>query len=226
MSRRLWMLAGAAAAALAIVVVAIALGQGGGSRPTPAKATAGLFDAIPQHGAVLGHPRAPVTLEEFADLQCPYCREYAVGALPELVRRYVRSGQLRLVFRPVAILGPDSVRAAQMASAAGTQHRMWQFLDRFYSRQQSENSGYVTEAFLRSVASEVSGLDTPRALAESGAEASLTPLAQAQSRARAFGIDSTPSFLIGRSGGAMHRLSVTSLGPEAFRAPIERELAR
>jgi protein-disulfide isomerase len=113
-----------------------------------------------------------------------------------------------------------------MAAAAAGQNRMWDFLDRFYAHQGEENSGYVTEGFLRSVGSEVSGLDVAGALRESQAQAALDVLAAAHRRADAVGIDYTPAFVLGPTGRKGRVLELSSLDAGAFRGPIERELAR
>ena len=84
---------------------------------------AGLLRGIPQQGTALGSPDAPVTLVEYADLQCPYCAQWARDAFPELVRDYVRTGRVRIVFRGLAFLGPDSDAALRAALAAGQQRR-------------------------------------------------------------------------------------------------------
>jgi protein-disulfide isomerase len=221
------MLGGVVATAVLVVALAIALGGSTSGKPAAAPAAqAGLFEGIPQQGEALGSPRAPVTLEEFADLQCPYCRDYAVGALPEIVKRYVRTGKLRLVFRPLAFIGPESLVAARTAAAAGQQNHMWDFVHGFYARQGEENSGYVTTGFLREVGDAVRGLDVDRALGQSQTQSSLEPLATSDTRARALHIDSTPSFVIGPTGQDGHRLGVRSLDPSAFSGPIERELSR
>lgn len=226
-SRRLWLLGGVVATAVLVVALAIALGGSTSREPAPAPSTqAGLFEGIPQQGEALGNPRAPVTLEEFADLQCPYCRDYALGALPQIVKRYVRAGKLRLVFRPLAFIGPESLGAARTAAAAGQQNHMWDFVHGFYARQGEENSGYVTAGFLREVGDGVRGLDVQRAIAQSQTQSSLEPLATADTRARALHIDSTPSFVIGPTGREGHRLAPRSLDPTAFYGPIERELSR
>lgn len=223
------MLGGVAALAAVVVAVGVALGGGGGASnsakaPAPVQ-SAGIFKGIPQKGIALGSPKARVTLEEFADLQCPYCRDYALDGLPKIVQRYVRTGKVRLEFRTIAILGDQSVRAAQMANAAQQQNHLWEFIDRLYAQQGEENTGYVTPEFLRGIASEVSGLDVNRALSFSQTQRSLEPLASAHERANALGIASTPSFMIGRTGGKLHRLEVSSLGIDGFAGPIERELA-
>ena len=49
-----------------------------------------MLAGIPQSGIHLGSPSAPVRLVEFADLQCPFCREYTLQTLPQLVQDYVR----------------------------------------------------------------------------------------------------------------------------------------
>ncbi len=79
----------------------------------------GAVQRIPQRGAVLGDPDAPVTVVEFADLQCPYCKIASDTVVPEIVERYVRNGDAKLVFRDVAFIGDDSLRAGQLAAAAG-----------------------------------------------------------------------------------------------------------
>src|SRR6266516_6053805 len=57
-------------------------------RPVPGAARAlALLRGIPQSGATLGDPRAPVTLVEFADLQCTTCASFAEGSLSQIIRR-------------------------------------------------------------------------------------------------------------------------------------------
>jgi protein-disulfide isomerase len=98
-------------------------------KPVPGAAqTLGLLAGIPQHGNTLGNPRAPVTLVEFGDLQCPSCAVFAQDALPAIVSRYVRPGRVMLVFRGLDFIGHDSERAARMAGALGEQNRLWQFV--------------------------------------------------------------------------------------------------
>src|SRR3954469_18725569 len=97
---------------------------------TPSASISKLFAAgVPQHGAALGRPSAPVTLVEYADLQCPYCGEWARTTLPVVVSDYVRTGRLRIVFRGLAFVGPDSDRALTAAVAAGRQDRLWDVVD-------------------------------------------------------------------------------------------------
>ena len=76
------------------------------SRAAGAAATAKLFRGIPQKLNVLGNPNAPVTMIEFADLQCPFCRDYALDALPAIVQEYVRPGKVKLVFGGIRSSGP------------------------------------------------------------------------------------------------------------------------
>jgi protein-disulfide isomerase len=99
----------AVAVLVAGAFVAVSAVQGDSSttpRPTsPTSAENSLFAGIQQHGIVLGSPNAPVTLVEFADLQCPYCGEFARNALPQIVRDYVRTGRVKVAFQGLAFLG-------------------------------------------------------------------------------------------------------------------------
>ena len=94
-----------------------------------------------------------MTLIEFADLQCPFCAQYTTSALPTVIEDYVRTGRLKMELRLLRFIGPDSERAAPRwpprraaEQAAGTSSTS------STATRAQENSGYVTDAFLRRVA--------------------------------------------------------------------------
>jgi protein-disulfide isomerase len=208
--------------AMVAVLAAVAVGGPGGgtSKGAGGSAPESALRGIPQSGIVLGSPDAPVTMVEFADLQCPFCAEYHERVFPALLDRYVRTGKLRIELRLLRFLGPDSDRLARAASAASAQDRMWQLVGLAYDRQGRENSGYVTDAFIKSLLADagVHGADTGAA-----AEPELRRATQA---ARKAGIDSTPSFLIGPTGGTLARFEPGELTPGPFVARIQEELRR
>jgi protein-disulfide isomerase len=216
-------LAAVGLAAVLLVAVLVAVSQsgssGGGGAPNP-----GRFRGIPQHGLVLGNPDAPLTMVEFADLQCPFCAQYDRDVLLTIVKRYVRTGKLRLELRLLTFIGPDSVRMARVAEAAAGQERAWPLVDLIYHNQGEENSGYATTAYLRKLMAQVPGLDGGQALGDSSSAAVAAPLRDAQTAAHRAGIDSTPSFLIGPTGGRLAPLSPSALEPSAFTGPIDKLL--
>src|SRR3954451_25267169 len=198
-SRRLKMLATALLGAGVLVLAAILISQSHDAKtakPNTASQSASLFAGIPQQGTTLGDPKAKVTLTEFADLQCPFCRQFTAAQLPAVVRDYVKTGKVRLVFRNLSFIGPDSQKAARFAAAAGLQHKLYDFVERFYANQETENSGYVTDDFLRKVAAQVPGLDATKAFRDASSPAVAAQLAQAQAQATRKGVDSTPTFVL------------------------------
>jgi protein-disulfide isomerase len=231
--RRLIQLGFGVAGSIAIVAVVIALTAGGGTKApqagkpvSGAAATQALLGGIPQSGLVLGNPNAPVTLVEFADLQCPVCRAYTSDVFPTLVKRYVRTGKVKMVFRSLHFIGPDSTAAALAAQAAGQQNKLWQFADVFYRNQQQENTGYVTDAFIRQIAGGVPGLNAPRLLAVRNSASAQQQLAAADTLARQTSVTGTPTFLVGKSASQQSLLSWTQLTPSQFTGPIDRLLGR
>ena len=224
-------LAGAAAVAAALVAASL-LGSsaGQGAEPTlprqalgtPAERDA-LFRGIPQNGIALGSPHAPVTLVEFADLQCPYCAHWARDSFPTIVEEYVRDGRVRVVFRGLAFIGADSDTALRAALAAGQQDRLWDVVHGLFVQQGAENSGWVSDAVLRSF--DGTGLDTQRMLDSTHSPGVERQLAAAQNAATAAGVSGTPFFQAGRTGAALMHLEVGSLDPEAFRRELDQLLA-
>jgi len=234
--RRLTQLAGALAAAVAVVVVLIAVSSGGGKSAAKVPANgqpvssspAAFLQGVPQSGPTLGSPKAPLTMVEFADLQCPFCQQFTLNVLPTLVNDYVRSGKMQVVFRNLAFIGPDSKTAAQMAAAAGQQNKLWSFVDVFYSNQQQENTSYVTDSFLRSIAAAVPGLNVSQALSARFSPAVTAQLGQADKLAQQdLPQVSTPAFLLGKTGAKLSNYDYTTKGgltPGAFTPAIDQLL--
>jgi protein-disulfide isomerase len=188
-ARRMRMLGGVVVVAVAVVavVIAIAAKSGGGGKPvkvnSPASrsavaAVSSLLAGIPQHGTTLGSPSAPVTITEYADLECPACDQFALptnrstsdgapgtGYLDQLISQYVRPGKVKLVFRSFETAtgnGPNQPMWTEQQSAAlaaGLQNKAWYYIELFYYEQQSETSAYVTPAFLKGIAQQVPGLN-------------------------------------------------------------------
>lgn len=231
---RRWLAAGAIlAAALLVVIAALTDHAGGAGRNAAtgapvdgASASQALLSGIPQRGLVLGSPRAPVRVVEFADLQCPYCDEFAVRALPTLIDRYVRTSKISIEFRNLAFIGPGSVSAARVAAAAALQDELWDFVELMYDNQGEENSGYVTSSYLHRLLAAIPGLDVAQAERESAAPQAQAMLNAANIAAQASDIDSTPSFLIGRAGGPLYRFAPASLTAAAAAAAFAGALDR
>ena len=230
------LLAAVAVTATAVVAIAVALGSSSdgdrarGDVPASphgahAPAAAALLDGIPQDGTLLGQPDAPVTLVEFADLQCPFCGQFAVDAIPGLVRDYVRPGKVKLELRLLTFLGAESMRAAQLASAAALQGLGWQYADLFFNNQGQEGSGYVTEDFLREIGDGVDGLDVDRAFEQSTGSEADALIKRAAAAAETLGVSSTPSFFVRRGGGRLEEVQVSELSAEAIGAKLDELLA-
>ena len=181
------------------------------------------FAGIRQQGAVLGNAQAQLTLVEFADLQCPFCAQWARQTLPVVVDRYVRAGKLRIVFQGLTFLGPDSVRAARTAVAAGRQGRLWDVVHTLYEVQGAENSGWVTDELLGDVV-EGAGLDYDRVAADRELPAVDDEVAKAQAAATAAGVTSVPAFALGRTGKTLTLLRVSSLALDGIIPAIEEQL--
>jgi protein-disulfide isomerase len=187
-----------------------------------------LFAGIPQRGAVLGDPRAPVTLQFFGDLECKEAKQVMLGVLPLLIRKWVRGGELRIVYRAhqEETIWPDIYDNQEVAAlAAGELGKTWEYLDTFYHHQGPEFSRYAIDHFLRAIAGEVPGMNFAKWTAERRNPSLLAQVKRDGQLARHRGIHFTPAFLIGPTGGrAMPLLHFTFTETPAFDEVIERLL--
>lgn len=188
--------------------------------------TEALLGGIPQRGAVLGRPEAPVTLQFFGDLQCLESRQVTLGALPLLIRHWVRGGELRIVYRSTMIdtLDQNEFSKQQIAAlAAGRQEKMWTFIDLFYREQRPEFTQYADEAFLEGIARQA-GVSLLLWEEDRESVGRARKIASDELIAENREMRTTPSFLIGPTGGRARHLRHFSLEePKVFDQAI-REL--
>lgn len=233
-STRLHQVAAALVATAAIVAVLVAVFTSGSTselgpgKPVPGSAsTISMLRGVPQEGIALGRSDAPVTLAEYGDLQCPSCASFATEELPGLVSTYVRRGELRILYRPLDLIGSDSLRAARMALALAAQDRLWQFIALMYRNQGAENTGFVTDTYLRALASVIPGTDVSRALAQRGSASVNAQVARFAAEAHRLRLAATPSFTIARTGGRSEVLpAAAAVDQSAIEEAVERLLRR
>jgi protein-disulfide isomerase len=189
--------------AVAIVVAAllVVLSQLGGAGSGSVEDVGEFYSGIPQDGTTLGKGNAPVTVYLYEDFQCPFCGQFSREMFPDLVDDYVRDGQVKLVSETMAFLGPDSVTAARAAFAAGEQNRYWPYHTLLFEKQGEENSGYVTDDFLRGLAEQTPGLDVEKWEDQRAGNSFKQELEAAQSKAQASGVNSTPTLIFKGPGG-------------------------
>jgi protein-disulfide isomerase len=228
-SGRTYALVGVIAAVVAGAMIAASVIGSGGDEPTPPAKVSGsdaaaLLDGIPEQGPALGRPDAPVTLVEFADLQCPFCRDWSRSSFPEIVRDYVRPGKVRMVFRGLTFIGPDSEQALRFAYAAGLQGKLWYAVDLLYANQGGENSGWVTDEFLADVAAAIPSFDLQQARAMETASQVDALIRTASDSATALDVRATPSLAAGKTGGDLELLSGTS--PDDLRPTLDSLLGK
>ena len=210
--RRLRKSLGAVLVMVAFVAVGIALSQGRGGAPPKfgspaaahdAAAVAALLPGIPESGTTLGSPHAPVTVTEYADLECSFCRAFAQGAEQQLIEQEVRSGQVKLVYRSLCTatctgpLGRARVAPQQAAAyAAGLQGRAWYYIELFYKEQGGEGTGYVSAYYLNGLARQIPGLNYRRWQADSHLPTLRAQVSGDQRTAARLGFGTTPTTVV------------------------------
>jgi protein-disulfide isomerase len=196
---------------IAIAVIVFVSLSGGDSEPSKeANEVDKMLAGIPQDGMVLGNKNAPVTLVEFADLQCPACKQASEEIIPDLINGPVRNGDATYEFANWAILGPDSVIAAKAAYAAAEQNRLQQFVENFYASQGTEGTGYVTEDFLLEIAEKAGIPDIDKWQADRELPKWDQALLKTDNEATAAGFSGTPSFAIRNPDGSLEPIEAAS----------------
>jgi protein-disulfide isomerase len=140
----------------------------------------------PYRGAVLGNPKGTITLVEFSDYACPYCRM----SIPDLKALIEANPDLRVVMRESPILSDESVEAARMALAAAEQGRFEEFHYAMFAKDRPNAA--TIEAAAREA-----GMDLAAARAAIAAKKYDAELQSNVGLTRELGLSGTPGWIVG-----------------------------
>jgi len=167
--------------------------QQGAARTAPAQQAFKPTDIQLGDVPYLGEEDAPVTLIEFSDYQCPYCKRHATAVMPAIIKNYVDTGKVRFVMReyPIDRLHPRATAASEAALCAGDQGQYWGMHDALFNDQKAntdENFQQYAAALGLDVEAFKECMSTDQFLAQIRAD-----VAEGQK----LGISGTPSFVVG-----------------------------
>lgn len=178
----------------------------------------------------IGDKNAPVTLVVWEDYQCPFCKAVEVGhpqiptkpAMPDLVRDYVDTGKLRIVFKDYAFLGDDSKMAALYDNAVWKLYpeKYYTWREAMYKAQDEEHAGFGTETTILALIKKIPGMDSAKLKADvtANVEAYTKEIDEDRAEGSSFGINGTPGFITGKV------LIPGAVGIEEFKAAIDPQL--
>lgn len=157
---------------------------------------------------VLGNPKGDVTLVEFFDYNCAFCKR----TLPDMMQMMKDDGKLKVVLKEFPVLGPGSVEAAKVAVAVRMQDKNGKkYLD--FHQKLLGGRGQVDKARALAVAKEV-GMDMARLDKDLGSDEVRVSLEESLKLAETLGLNGTPSFVIGSD------VVVGAIGLDALREKV------
>lgn len=143
----------------------------------------------------LGNEDAPITLVEFGDYQCFFCNKFFHETEENILKNYVETGKVKIIFKDFTIIGPDSIGAANGAHCAKDQGKFWEYHDELYNNWNGENNGWASSENLVKFAQNI-GLDQEK-FTQCMNEGKHKQLVENSSNdARNLGIDGTPAFFV------------------------------
>lgn len=192
-------------------------------RATPAPAPDREVTLPPFTSYSLGRDDAPITLIEFTDYQCPYCRQYHISTFERLKKDYVDAGRLRYVSRDLPLeFHSNAFAAANAARCAGEQGKYWELRHAMIV-----NANKLDPGALVTYAQDL-GIDTTRFQACMKSEKYAPAVRKDLVDAQAAGLSATPSFVLGKTArqGAEGVVIVGAQPIETFEARIKELLGK
>lgn len=174
-------------------------------------------------GLALGSADAPITIVEFSDYQCPFCRKHFTDTFAALKTGYIETGKVQYFFRdfPLDSIHPYARKAAEAAHCAGDQGKYWEMHDTMFTNQGALKPDNL-RAFARDMQLDVQAFN---ACLESGKYAKAVDTDVAAGSAA--GVTGTPGFFIGKTKKDGTILAIALIGAQpaaAFRQVLDRLL--
>jgi len=188
------------------------------ARPTPELTSSLLLQGEP----TLGHASAPLTIVEFSDFECSYCRRFHEQVFRQLKSQYIDTGLVRFVHKDLPLpFHPHALPAAAAARCAGEQNRYWELYSSLFNQQNCLSCKGVL-----AIAAEAK-LDTATLQACMERKATAALINANRSEASLHDISATPTFVIGptRSDASLDGQVIEGALPwETFKATIDETL--
>jgi protein-disulfide isomerase len=174
---------------------------------------------VPSSGNTIGNPTAPVEIIEYGDTSCPICKDASETSIPQVIDQFVRPGDVKMSFRPIAFISPSSERGALGAEAAGMQDAMWEFVSVIYRNQGPETDDWLTDELLEETVTKM-GLDVEKWKTDYAGEPVASQFFERQAQADADKVTGTPFFVVNGPGGTDSFSG--AVGVARFREAIEK----
>lgn len=159
----------------------------------PPKITMATF--LENGSPLLGNQNAPITLVEFGDYQCHFCNVFFHNTEKSILKNYVETGKVKMIFKDYTIIGPDSVNASHGAHCANDQGQFWEYHDILYNNWNGENNGWASSDNLFRFAQDV-GLDMEKWTDCMTNSKHSEIILASNNDARDLGLTGTPSFFV------------------------------
>ena len=143
----------------------------------------------------LGDPDAPITLVEFGDYQCFFCNKFFHNTEQKILENYVDTGKVKIIFKDLTIIGPDSITAAHAAHCADDQGLFWEYHDTLYNNWNGENNGWASSENQLRMAQDV-GLNIDEFTDCMLNEIHTQIISASNADARTLGLTGTPGFFV------------------------------
>lgn len=151
----------------------------------------------------IGKPDAPVVLAYWSDFQCPFCKQFEMQTLPDIIKKYVDTGKVKVVFKDYQFLGNDSFIAGAYGRAMWRLYpdKYFAFRVAMYGAQDEENGGFGDEASIVKVLGTITGVDPEKVKADVAAnrEKYNAEIEADRSEGADFGIQGTPGIITGKT---------------------------
>ena len=144
---------------------------------------------------ILGDINAPLTLVEFGDYQCTYCKKFFHETEESILINYVETGKVKMLFKDFIVVNEDSVNAASAAHCANDQKMFWQYHSTLYNNWDGEGTGWASSEQLHKFASTLE-LDMNE-FSECMSQSKWKDMVlSSHADGRTLGVDATPTFFI------------------------------